>query len=285
MHRVELVHVGTLNWLKLDLSRFDIIVFHYSIAIARGFHLRPELRSRLAAAKAMKVLFIQDEYRWIDATADAIRELGIAVLFSVVNRDVVEKIYHHPWLKDVRKEVTLTGFVDENLLQVRVPRYSERAIDVSYRARKVPYWLGAFAMEKWVIGRIFKAEAAQYQLRCDISSEESARLYGDKWIHFLSNTRAVLGTESGASVCDFSGKLKEEVDAALALDPDATFESIQEKILREDDGKIVINVISPRVFEAAALRTLMINYPGEYSGRLVPWRHFCAAQKGSFKYG
>ena len=110
--------------------------------------------------QSLKVLFIQDEYRWIDATAEAIRELGISVIFTVVNSEAVNQIYHHPWLKKVRKELTLTGFVDENLLELETPSYEERKLDVVYRAEKLPYWLGSFAMEKWHIGEKVKEDAA-----------------------------------------------------------------------------------------------------------------------------
>lgn len=278
-HEITMVHIGTLKWLKLDLSQFDVIVFHYSIVIAKGFHLGSSLRGRLAGAKALKVAFIQDEYRWIDATAEAIKELGISVLFTVVNQDAVDKVYHHTWLNSVRKETTLTGFVDEQLLQVRVPSYSKRGVDVAYRARKVPYWLGSFAMEKWSIGERFRAQAERYQLRCDISSDQSARLYGKNWIRFLSSAKAVLGTESGASVCDFSGTIQSNVECMIESNPGTAFEAVRDKLLQGSDGRIVIHVISPRIFEAAALRILMINYPGEYSGRLIPWRHYVPLAK------
>jgi hypothetical protein len=276
---VEIVDVRTLNRLRLSVSRFDMIVFHYSIVIAQGYHIEPTLRRRLASSKALKVLFIQDEYRWIDATAEAIGDLGISVIFTVLNKDAVDKVYHHPWLKDVRKEITLTGFVDERLLGRRVPPYEERRIDVAYRARKVPFWLGSFAMEKWTIGEKFRAAADRFGLSHDISSEENARLYGDRWICFLANAKAVLGTESGASVCDFTGEIRSRVDAAVVSDPEISFEAVHQAILKDSDGQVIIHVISPRVFEAAALRSLMINYPGEYSGRLVPWRHYVPLEK------
>jgi hypothetical protein len=279
VHQIQVVHVGLLNFLDFDLSRFDVIVFHYSIVIAQGFHLAAKLRAKLASARGLKILFIQDEYRWIDATAEAIRELEISVLFTVVNRDVVDRIYHHPWLRHVRKELTLTGFVDEALLDVEVPAYEERSVDVAYRARKVPYWLGAFAMEKWTIGRRFEQEADRHDLICDISSDESARMYGTGWIRFLSSAKAVLGTESGASVCDFSGELRARVDKAVDCYKNLGFEAIHDAILKGVDGNIVIHVVSPRMFEAAALRTLMINYPGEYSGCLVPWRHYVPLER------
>jgi len=276
---VDIANVRTLNRFSLDVDGFDVIVFHYSIVIARGFHIDAGLRQRLAASKARKVLFIQDEYRWIDATAEAIGELGISVIFTVLNDDVVDKVYHHPWLKDVRKEITLTGFVDEQLLKRDVPAYAQRPVDVAYRARKLPYWLGSFAMEKWTIGERFREEAGRFGLSCDISSDESARLYGGCWIQFLAGTKAVLGTESGAGVCDFTGTIRADVDAATDREPGISFEAVRDRLLRDSDGLVVIHVISPRIFEAAALKTLMINYPGEYSGRLVPWRHYVPLEK------
>jgi hypothetical protein len=273
-HDVELVHIGTLNWLNFDLGRFDVIVFHYSIVIARGYHIRPALRERLAGLRALKVLFIQDEYRWIDATAEAIREFGISVIFTVLNRDIVDKVYHHEWLRSVRKEITLTGFVDESLLGRAVPNYTERRVDVAYRGRTLPYWLGSFAMEKLRIGERFREAATKFGLSHDISSDEGARIYGGRWIEFVAGAKAILGTESGASVFDFTGEIRSRVDQAVNSTPQIGFEAIRRDLLEEIDGKIVVHVISPRIFEAAALKTLMINYPGEYSGRLTPWRHY-----------
>ena len=279
VHEIQVAHVRALDVVGFEANSFDVVVFHYSIVIAKGFHLGTKLRAKFSAARGLKVLFIQDEYRWIDATAEAIGELGISVLFTVVNREVVDLIYHHPWLKGVRKELTLTGFVDETLLGIEVPSYENRDVDVAYRARKVPYWLGSFAMEKWNIGRRFESDVSHFQLACDISSDESSRLYGADWIRFLSGAKAVLGTESGASVCDFSGELRTRVEAAVDRDKEIEFEPIHEEILRESDGQIIIHVVSPRMFEAAALRTLMINYPGEYSGCLIPWRHYVPLEK------
>ena len=276
---VEIAHVGTVARLNVDLDVYDVVVIYYSIVAARGYQLGPRLRASLAAAPALKIMFIQDEYRWVDATSEAIRELGVSVLFTVVNQDVVDQVYHHPWMKNVRKEITLTGFVDESLLRLDLPSYEDRKVDVVYRARKVPYWLGSFAMEKWSIGERFRVEADRLGLSCDISNDELARIYGTKWVEFLSNSKAVLGTESGASICDFSGELRARVEAAVSDDPEIDFKTVHERVLRDDDGKVIIHVISPRIFEAAALKTLMINYPGDYSGRLVPWRHYVPLAK------
>jgi len=41
----------------------------------------------------------------------------------------------------------------------------------------------------------------------------------------------------------------------------------------------VVHVVSPRVFEAAALGTAMILFPGDYSGVVRPGEHYIALQK------
>ena len=89
----------------------------------------------------------------------------------------------------------------------------------------------------------------------------------------------MLGVESGASVFDFEGDLQQRVDAYVAANPQASFEEVQDRFLRPYEGLINLNQISPRCFEAAALRTPMVLFDGEYSGVLVPGRHFLALRK------
>ena len=45
------------------------------------------------------------------------------------------------------------------------------------------------------------------------------------------------------------------------------------------DGKLEIQVISPRCFEAAALGTVMVLFPGNYSGILIRDRHYIGLEK------
>ena len=260
----------------IDLDLFDAIVFHYSIVISSPMCLPPIFADRLSQYRGKKILFIQDEFRWVDLTAEAVKRLGIEVIFSVVNQDVTRKIYRHPWFDDVRFEYTLTGFVPESLTQRGAPPYEARPIDVSYRARRLPAWCGSFAQQKCLIGERFKRDAEKFGIVCDIEMSESSRIYGQNWINFVSNSKAVLATESGTSFVDYTGEIYKKIDAYEAANPHASFDEVREQFLEGRDGEIVINVISPRCFEAAALRTLMIMYPGEYSGILKADRHYVA---------
>ena len=278
-HYVTVFDCFAAGRLDLDLSYFDIVVLHYSLVISMTAYVSPNLAVKLIAFKGLKVLFIQDEYRWINRTAEAIRQLEIDVIFTVLNSDVIHRVYYHHWFNRIRIEQTLTGFVPEHLRTIETPPYTERLIDVGYRARKLSAWFGSFGREKWLIGERFSKAAPGYGLRCDISSEEADRLYGQDWIRFLSNCKAVLGTESGTSFCDFDGSIQSNVESYEALHPEVRFEEVRDLFLGDKDGDIVIHVISPRCFEAASLRTLMIMYPGEYSGIFQPWRHYVPLQR------
>ncbi len=46
------------------------------------------------------------------------------------------------------------------------------------------------------------------ELKLDISAKEDDRIYGNDWHAFLQNSKAVLGTEGGATIFDFDGTLK-----------------------------------------------------------------------------
>lgn len=264
---------------SIDLEKFDAIYLHYTLVICMDTYLSPSARQRLRNYQGLKAVFIQDEYRFINQTVAALQELAATVLFTVVPADTVEKIYPAEKLPGLEKITILTGYVPQNLTQISVPDYEARDIDVSYRGRVLPFWLGEFGQEKWFIGDKFKADAEKFQLRCDISSNENDRLYQKQWIKFLMSSKAVLGVESGASVCDFDAEIERKVRAHLAAYPEASFTEVQQQYFSDVDGKIVINTISPRCFEAAALRTLMILYEGSYSGILQAWRHYVPLKK------
>jgi len=264
---------------RLELNHFDVVIVHYSLIACHNSYVSAQARATLARYRGLKAIFIQDEYRFVDATIAAMREIGIDLLFTCVPEPEIEKVYSQERLPGVTKVNVLTGYVPEHLLDRPVQPYAERPIDVGYRARKVPAWLGELGYEKYEIGRIFRDDAAQDGLMLDISFREEDRLYGDDWIEFVCRCRAMLGVESGASVFDFAGDIQRNVDDHVRRNPGVEFHVLKELYFADVDGKIGLNQISPRCFEAAALRTLLVMYEGDYSGRMQPWRHYVPLKK------
>ena len=273
-HRVHPVPAFGVLPRVLQLERFDGIVVHYSLTACHDRHVSPAMRRAIAGFAGIKAMFIQDEYQHVDATIAAMRAMSINVLFTCVPTQEIEKVYPVSKLPGVIRHNLLTGYVDESLLGLRVPDPAARPIDIGYRARKVPAWLGELGQEKWNIGRRVAEDAPRFCLTIDIAHREEERLYGQHWIDFLMRCKATLGTESGASVFDFSGEVQRAVELDVEQKPKLTFEQLRHRHFAHLEGKIRLNQISPRCFEAAALRTLMVLYDGEYSGRLQPWRHY-----------
>lgn len=260
------------EWLELD--RFDAVIIHYSLIVSYDNYVSPTTRTKIRDFKGLKAVFIQDDYRWINDTVSALAYMRINALFPLVGPGIMDDIYPASKLPGIRRETVLTGYVPENLTALKVKPFSRRPIDVGYRARMLPAWMGSHTLQKWQIAEKFIADAKAYNLKVDISCREEDRIYGQGWVDFVANCKATLGTESGASVCDFTGDIQRNVEQHLTLDPNVTFEELRDLYFKEADGNILMNVISPRCFEAAALRTLMILYEGEYSGILKPWRHY-----------
>lgn len=266
-------NLGDLPW-WLDLARFDAIVIHYSLVASYDSYISPAARTRIREFEGFKAAFVQDDYRWINDTVNAFAYMRINALFGLAGPDIIDQVYSPERLPGVRRETVLTGYVPEDLTNVDVLPIAERPIDVGYRARKLPAWIGSHTLQKWQIADRFLADAPRYGLKTDISYREEDRIYGEDWIRFVASCKAVLGTESGASVCDFTGEIQRNVEAHVKRDPDVSFETLRDLYFKDVDGKILMNVISPRCFEAASLRTLMIFYEGYYSGVLQPWRHY-----------
>jgi len=255
------------------------MIIHYSLVACSDDFVSEEKRNVIRDFKGYKAVFIQDDYRFINKTVNALAFMKINALLTLADSRCMEQIYPSAKLPGVRKETVLTGYVPEHLVKLEVPAFLDRPIDVGYRARKLPAWLGSHTLQKWQIGEKFSDDANRYNLSVDISCREEDRIYGQDWIRFICNCKAVLGTESGVSLADYAGEIQKNVEEHLIKYPGASFDVLKNLYFSDQDGNIDFSVISPRCFEAASLRTLMILYEGYYSGRLLPWRHYVPLKK------
>ncbi len=164
----------------------------------------------------------------------------------------------------------------ENLSQIPI---KERKVHIGYRARKLPFWYGELAYEKWNIVEKWHKYTNDIDIVSDLSYRENDRIYGASWTDFLNSCKATLGVESGASVMDFTGKIEVDVESFQAENPSASFYDVRERFFKEEDGKYSLNQISPRCFEAAATKTALVLYEGEYSGILQPNEHYIPLKK------
>lgn len=265
---------------SLDLNHFDVIIIHYSMCLLNNYYISEKSKLRIRAFNGLKIVFVQDEYRQINALIAQLSYLKIDVLFTCFSETEMEKIYSKALLPKLRKYNTLTGYVPSALCDSRYhPSMEKRKIHVGYRARKLPFWYGELAFEKWDIVNRWKANVNDSEIVTDISYHETDRLYGKNWINFLTSCKTMLGVESGASVMDFTGELEKILDAHQMRYPNDSFQNVQKHYLQPHEGRYKLNQISPRCFEAIALKTVLVLYEGEYSGILIPNRHYIELKK------
>lgn len=266
--------------IKLDLSKFDVVVVHYSLSLLTNYYISKKSKQLLRNFSGLKVIFIQDEYRQINNMINELLFLKTDVLFTCFPEPEISKVYPENKLPGVSIFNNLTGYIPEHFFVINnQPKMKERSLHLGYRGRTLPFWYGELGFEKSNIVDQWKKCVTDEDIFADISYNERDRIYGDNWIKFLSSCKATLGVESGASVMDFTGELEKTIDHYQLSNPNVNFYSIQQQFLMEYEGKYKLNQISPRIFEAVALKTAMVLFEGEYSGILEPGRHYIPLKK------
>ncbi len=285
-HRVFHLFWPSKHKSEIDFSHFDVIVIHWCIYITKLGISHPSIPAsmveKIRQAPAIKVLFLQDEYRRMNAVHEAMNELGINLMMTCAGEENREQLYPSRKLPSVDGlHTVLTGYVP-GYLKSRSDRVKDdrpRSVDIGYRSRRLPFSLGKLGYEKTQVYEHVDVRAKQLGIRTNLSIAESERLYGADWHSFLSSSYCQLGTPSGASVIDFTGDIEKEVKTYVELRPFAPFDDVYETFLSDVDGKLVIDTISPRVFEYTAHGCIMLMTEGYYGGFLDPDRHYIPIKK------
>ncbi len=257
---------------QIDLEEFDLVIGHYSIRYCYPESYPKELLTKFKNYSGVLGLFLQDEYDETNIAIEFLIEVQPRFVFTCIPTEKIDLIYPVEKLARTEFAQVLTGFVPANLeiFKKWVP-FNERPIDVGYRGRRLPNRYGRLGFDKWKIGESFREKAESLEeFYVDIECYEFARIYGDAWIDFLANCKAVLGTESGSNVFDFDGSLAKLPSELATID----FEVYEKRFLKNREFSGLMNQISPRIFESVATKSMLVLYEGGYSGILKPFVHY-----------
>lgn len=264
----------------VDFSIFDVVVIHFSTRLSVREHFDEGVAKVFESFNGLKVLFIQDEYEGTEIARAWMDRLEFDIVYTCVPQDGLNLVYPPYRFPATEFLPTLTGYVPEDPMLERYARpFEERDTLIAYRGRKLPAVYGALGFEKYRIGVEMKIFAEMRGLPVDIEVDDAKRIYGSAWYEFLGSARATLGTESGANVFDFDGSLKAEIARLQLANPEITFEEISAKVLAGHEGRVQMNQISPKIFEAIRLRTALILFEGSYSGVVYPDVHYIPLRK------
>ena len=268
--------------LALKGLRFRVIVLHYSL-----FGMwPPRLNDRYCRyieddKSSYKIAFFQDEYWNCQERFAFINRYGIDCIYTRLRQASFKNVYEK--YTGVSKIIhTLAGYVSDaqvEAAQKHAKRDKDRRIDIGYRSRKLPYFIGKAGQEKQQIAEGFIQRAAGLNLKLDISVDEQQRIYGTAWYQFLANCRGCLGVEGGSSVFDIEGVIQKQYKQLVSSNPAVKFQEMHEKVLQPWEDRIPYRSFTPRHFEAAAFRVCQILFKGDYSGMMEPMVHYIPLEK------
>lgn len=267
---------------RLRDFKFEVVVLHYSLFAPVGYYLDRDFLDHLDKHRdRYRIAFFQDEHHFCTKRFSFLNYHQIDCVYTLVEPDHVAKVYGaYTSVPDVI--YSLPGYVTsdlEALARTPAKRDAERTIDIGYRGRKLPAYMGKGGQEKYEIAIEFRNRAAGSGLVLDIEAEETRRIYGDNWFAFIENCRTVLGVESGVSIFDLEDIVRPAYDRLMHEQPDLTFDQISDRLLNPFEDVIPYRTISPRHFEAAALGTAQILFEGSYSGLMQPFEHYIPLSK------
>jgi hypothetical protein len=265
---------------------FDGVIFHYTFLAARwskNFYKRwSKTLKNLKELKGYKVAIPQDEYAETETLWELLLESGVKTVFTMASDDEHHKLYPPERVPLEHLFTVFPGYVDEFAVE-KVKAYCKsdqnRTIDLGYRARKLPYWLGRHGQLKHEIGEIFQERSKGTGLRTDISTDGRDVFLGDGWYRFLCSCRAVLGCEGGVSLFDPTGKVRVDVEQYVKENPQASFEEAEKNCFAGMDHNIRLFSLSPRFFECAITKTCQVLLEGKYAGVLLPGIHYIELKK------
>ena len=266
------------------LDRMDpaVVVLHYSLFGSGLYMLDDRLLEFLSHTRAHKIAFFQDEMAWMQKRFRFVDDYGIDTVYT----HIAERDFDATWRRytSVPNLVhNYPGYVSDDMIEGG-RRYGlpeeDRDIDVGYRGRSLPSWLGRAAQEKAIIGTEFARLAADSGLRLDIRTNEEDRIYGEAWHRFVGRCRATLGVESGVSYLDLEDEVLnayQRIREERGEPP--TLEELERGPLGRWDNNFAYRTISPRHFEAAAFRVCQVLFRGEYAGVFEADVHYIPLEK------
>jgi hypothetical protein len=278
-HRVWEVNVDLGFPEALRTLEFRAILLHYSVFGMWHYHLDASWLDYLDRTDAYTVAFFQDECTRCGRRFKFLNDHDIDCVYTCLEPSEFGKVYGR-YTKVPKLVSNFPGYVPDGLVELAkeltVP-LDRRTIDVGYRGRPLPTYLGHGGMEKHEIGERFGELASGSGLRLDVATREGDRLYGDDWYRFMANCRCVLGVESGVSAFDLEDEVFEEHTRRSAAGLSVGLDDLE--TLPHWEDAVYYRTISPRHFEAAALRVCQVLFEGRYSGVMEPMVHYIPLKK------
>ncbi|HEV2547571.1 MAG TPA: hypothetical protein VGU20_09555 [Stellaceae bacterium] len=280
-YQVSYLHVTHGAKIACDLAQFDAVLQSYCVRLSEPELISRDYLDRLRAYRGVKAAAVQDEYFRTGALRRELADIGFDIVFTCVPPAHIEQIYPRAIFSRTEFVTVLTGYVPDILAEQERPRrpLRDRPVVIGYRGRDIGSRYGRLAFEKYEIGRRMREICVARAVRHDIEVAEEKRIYGNHWYEFVESCRAMLGTESGSNIFDDDGTIEARYETmSRELGRPVGYDEFR-PYTEAQDRSIDMGQISPRIFEAAALKTPLILFTGRYSNAISPGDHYIELKK------
>jgi glycosyltransferase involved in cell wall biosynthesis len=278
---VRYAHVTLGAKLGFSLSEFDAIFHSHSVWLHQDDYIGADYLEQLPAFPGIKIAFLQDEGERTNRYRAAIRDLGFHVVLTCVRSQMLERVYPREFFPDTEFIPVLPAYVPDHLAARGMTErpLRERTVKIGYRATDIGARFGKLAFKKFEIGRRMReiCEARGIPHDIELTTPQrifEKRIYGTAWYDFVASCQTNLGSEGCSNVYDFDGAIEalyEKLSAERGCPPSyEEFSAYTDRL----DAEFDMAQITPRILEAAALRTALILFPGRYSGLIEPDEHY-----------
>ena len=235
----------------------------------------------------IKLAICQDEYYNTQHIEKFLFTININIVLTVSPLSEIKKIY--PLLNNTKFVNVLTGYFSDEELGEDIPNIKDRNNYIFYRGRRLHYSYGELGQDKENIGIFMKKFCNENNIKSDISVNPDDCIYSNDWYNYLKKSKTTLATDSGSNIYDRDNSLRGKINNLLNI-------NINYIILPDNvkyDYKYVYNYfnkifknnfieqgqISPKIFEAIKLKTVLIMFEGKYSEILKPNVHYIELKK------
>lgn len=268
---------GCPRWLKA--VPVNVIVLHTTLLSARygdsvAFKIWKKDLSWIRNSAATKIAFPQDERYYSSALCRWLNDFRVDLVFSPVmfKPKGFHTIYGN-YANQTEFIPCLTGYIDAKTMPAPdFDNWESRSMDVIYRAKTLPLWVGKYGALKSLIYSTLLPVLENSTLNYDISADVRDTKFGTSWTSFLRDARVIVGAEAGGSGNDTDGAVSEFILECQSKGAQTDYEELDRKFPGWDDHDFL--VVGPRHLEAAATGTCQVLVEGEYCGILEAGEHY-----------
>tara|TARA_B100000963_G_scaffold341699_1_gene341664 strand:+ start:12958 stop:14061 length:1104 start_codon:yes stop_codon:yes gene_type:complete len=259
-----------------NIFRPDVIVLLHSV-FANGLHQSPVLFEYISSFDGQKVFYLTNFYKNMPEKMKFCESLGINIFVQLGTSAVTSEIFRKR-LNGIKILNGHAGALDQSTF-FPGPLLDQRPIDIGFRGMNEPWYFGH--QERSNLMNAIMQSLRNKKLVLDCSMDEADRFVPNIWADFLRNCKAQLGTESGTDFFDITEKVRYLTNNYTQKNKEADFNEVYDNVLNPlgDEYKIKCRLISGRVIEAAASKSVLILYEGKYEGYMEPDEHYISISK------